>query len=168
MKQLIPCSLTVNNINSLFKKALVQEDTTETIRVVLFQKTHGFKEDSRAVYFDKKVIEEIKPRLEYSLGQLLDVHENYNSITTDSVKDIYDETQWTDNSTSIMAYLHLLLAAELVKPLEFSTGELEFVDKIIPTYLLADSKYSDWFKQNQNTYLKKYLSKNNGQKPADD
>ena len=115
-----------------------------------------------------KVIGEIKPRLEYSLGQLLDVHENYNSITTDSVKDIYDETQWTDNSTSIMAYLHLLLAAELVKPLEFSTGELEFVDKIIPTYLLADSKYSDWFKQNQNTYLKKYLSKNNGQEPADD
>ena len=151
MKQLIPCSLTVNNINSLFKKALAQEDTTETIRVVLFQKAHGFKEDSRAVYFDKKIIEKIKPKLEYSLGQLQDVHENYTSITTDSVKDRYDETQWTDNSTSIMAYLHLLLAAELVKPIEFSTGEFNFTDKIIPTYLSSDPKYLSWFKQNENT-----------------
>lgn len=168
MNQLMPCDLTVASINSFFKTCLAKEDSKEVIRVVLFQKKHGFKEDSKAVFFDKKQIEETKPYLEYSLGQLLDVHENYSSITTESVKDRYDETQWTENSTSIMAYLHLLLAAELVEPIEFSTGEFNFIDKIMPTYLSSDPKYYSWINQNKDTVLKKFLKKKNGQEPADD
>ena len=167
MNQLMPCDLTVAVINSIFKTCLANEDSKEIIRVVLFQKKHGFKEDSKAGFFDKERIEGAKPYLEYSLGQLLDVHEDYSSITTDSVKDRYDETQWTDNSTSVMAYLHLLLAAELVEPIEFLTGEFNFINKIMPTYLSSDPKYYSWINQNKDTVLKKFLNKK-GQKPADD
>ena len=150
MKNLDPCNLTVEDIDEIFKRCLARESSKETIRTVLFQKEHGFNEDSRAIHFDKKMIELAKQELEYSLGQLQDVHENYTSITTDSVKDRYDGVQWTNNTPFIMAYLHLLLAADLVKPIEFSTGELEFKDTIFPTLLSSDPNIKNWYKQNRN------------------
>ena len=147
MKKLNPCNLEINDIDRIFKRCLARMSSTKIIRTVLFQKEHGFKEDSRALEFDKYMIEISRQELEYSLGQLQDVHENYTSITTDSVKDRYDGVQWTDNTPFVMAYLHLLLAADLIKPMEFSTGEMEFCDTVIPTLLTSDPNIRKWYLQ---------------------
>lgn len=168
MKNLNPCNLVVEDIDRIFKRCLARESSEETIRTVLFQKKHGFKEDSRAIHFDKSMIELSKQELEYSLGQLQDVHENYTSITTDSVKDRYDDVQWTDNTPFIMAYLHLLLAADLVKPIEFSTGELEFNNTIFPTLLTTDSNIRNWYKQNRDKIHIDLFEKSLAHEHADD
>ena len=147
MKELNPCNLEINDIDKIFKRCLARMSSIEIIRTVLFQKEHGFKEDSRAIEFDKDMIELSRKELEYSLGQLQDVHENYTSITTESVKDRYDGAQWTDNTSMVMAYLHLLLAADLIKPIEFSTGEMEFCDTVIPTLLTSDRNIRNWYLQ---------------------
>ena len=147
MKKLNPCNLEINDIDKIFKRCLARMSSTKIIRTVLFQKEHGFKEDSRALEFDKYMIEISRQELEYSLGQLQDVHENYTSVTTDSVKDRYDGVQWTDNTPFVMAYLHLLLAADLIKPMEFSTGEMEFCDTVIPTLLTSDRNIRNWYLQ---------------------
>ena len=147
MKELNPCNLEINDIDKIFKRCLARMCSIEIIRTVLFQKEHGFKEDSRAIEFDKYMIELSRKELEYSLGQLQDVHENYTSITTESVKDRYDGAQWTDNTSVVMAYLHLLLAADLIKPMEFSTGEMEFCDTVIPTLLSNDPNIRNWYLQ---------------------
>ena len=105
-------------------------------------------------------------QLEYSLGQLQDVHENYTSVTTESVKDRYDGVQWTDNTATVMAYLHLLLAAGLVKPIEFSTGELEFYDVIIPTISSRDTNLKNWYLQNRDRVCIEFFDRLLGLEPT--
>ena len=166
MKELLPCDLEPEDVEIIYKRCIPRKHSTEIIRTVLFQKEHGFKEDSRAVYFDKGMIELSRPQLEYSLGQLQDVHENYTSVTTESVKDRYDGVQWTDNTATVMAYLHLLLAAGLVKPIEFSTGELKFYDVIIPTLSSRDSNLKNWYLQNKDRICIEFFDRLLGLEPT--
>ena len=93
-----------------------------------------------------------KKRIDFVLGQLKDVHEDYPSTTTETIKDRYDDAEWTKNSTVLMAYLHLILAAGLVKPVEASTGELEFTSEIIPTLHTEDSNLGTWLKKNKEKF----------------
>ena len=136
-----------------FNSCTAKKDTEDVIEAVLFQKEYGFKESSRPVVFDKDMILEVRPQLEYTLGQLQDIHEDYASITTESVKNRYDEVDWTNDQTLIMAYLHLLLAAGLVKPVEIETGELQIVSEIVPTLLTTDPNYENWAEQNKDKIL---------------
>ena len=169
MRKLYPRNLTGEDINNVFQICVAKEDSKEVIRVILFQKKYGFPEDSRPIFFDKDKIEKMKPQLEYSLGQLKDVHDDYPSTTTDTIKDRYDDVEWTQNQTVLMAYLHLLLAADLVKPVDISTGELEFTSEIIPTLHTQDPNLGSWLKENKEKFLTKvYGPKKGGQEPADD
>ena len=164
MRRLYPRNLTGEEINNAFQICVAKVDSKEVIRTVLFQKKYGFSEDSRPIYFDKAKIEKMKPQLEYSLGQLKDVHEDYPSTTTETIKDRYDDVEWTKNSTVLMAYLHLILAADLVKPVEAATGELEFTSEIIPTLHTSDSNLGTWLKKNK----EKFLTKVYGPEKADE
>ena len=164
MRQLYPRNLTGEDINNAFQICVAKEDSKEVIRTVLFQKKYGFSEDSRPIYFDKSKIEKMKPQLEYSLGQLKDVHEDYPSTTTETIKDRYDDVEWTKNSTVLMAYLHLILAAGLVKPVEASTGELEFTSEIIPTFHSDDPNLRAWLIN----VKEKFLTKVYGPEKADE
>ena len=110
------------------------------------------------------MIEKLKPQLEFTLGQLKDVHEDYPSTTTETIKDRYDDAEWTKNSTVLMAYLHMILAADLVKPVEAATGELEFTSEIIPTFHSKDPNLRDWLLNEK----EKFLTKVYGPEKADE
>ena len=169
MRELVVRNLTGEGINQLFQLAVAKNDSTEVIRTVLFQKKYGFPEDSRPIFFDKEVINKLKPQLEFTLGQLKDVHDDYPSTTTETIKDRYDDIEWTKNQTVLMAYLHLLLAADLVKPVEIATGELEFTSEVIPTYHSKDPNMKNWLITEKEKFLTKvYGPKKGGQEPADD
>ena len=164
MRELALRDLTGEDINQLFQFCVATKDSKEVIRTVLFQKKYGFSEDSRPIYFDKAVIEKLKPQLEFTLGQLKDVHEDYPSTTTETIKDRYDDAEWTKNSTVLMAYLHMILAADLVKPVEAATGELEFTSEIIPTFHSDDPNLRDWLLNEK----EKFLTKVYGPEKADE
>ena len=164
MRQLYVRNLTGEDINNAFQICVAKKGSKEVIRTVLFQKKYGFPEDSRPIYFDKAKIEKMKPQLEYSLGQLKDVHEDYPSTTTETIKDRYDDAEWTKNSTVLMAYLHMILAAGLVKPVEAASGELEFTSEIIPTFHSKDPNLRDWLLNEK----EKFLTKVYGPEKADE
>ena len=164
MKKIIPRDLTVEQINPLFKACLATENSKNIIRVVLFQKEQGFEQDSRAIFFDGDKINLAKPQLEYSLGQSKDAHLKNTFTTTDTITDRYDGEKWTTSTPAILAYLHMLLAAELIAPVDPKTAKMHFKTEIIPTYLLTDPQFVKWIKENEPKLSEKYY----GKEPADD
>ena len=144
-------------VNNAFKTCFAKDDSPEIIEVSLYQKDYGFQEDSSPIKFDRFKISEMKPQLEYTLGQLKDLHENYPSITVATIQDRYDDVEWTNNPTLKTAYLLLLLAARLVGPVEFDTGELPLKKDTIPTLLPTDPRYEKWLKENEKQLLCDYF-----------
>lgn len=156
MKKVIPRDLTLEQINSLFNLCLPNESSRDIIRVVLFQKEKGFDHDSKAIYFDAEKIKLAKPQLEYSMGQLKNVHLKRTTITTKSVTERYDNVQWAHEIPPIMAYLHMILAAELITPVDSQTGEMTITTEIIPTLCLFDKNFVEWIRKNEAKLSYKY------------
>lgn len=156
MKKVIPRDLTLEQINQLFKACLPNESSEYVIKAVLFQKEKGFVQDSKAIYFDADKIKLAKPQLEYSMGQLKDVHLKRSTITTQSVTERYDNVQWAHEVPPIMAYLHMILAAELITPVDAKTGEMTITTEIIPTLCLFDENFPEWIRKNEAELSCKY------------
>ena len=72
------------------------------------------------------MIKKFKPQLEYTLGQLKEVYLKNDFITPESVKVRYDNVLWTNSTAPVIAYLHLLLAAELITPLTPESPKIHF------------------------------------------
>ena len=156
MKDIIIPTLSLERLNTIFRNSLAQKTSTEVIKVTLFQKENGFQEDSKPIYFDKKIVDNNKQGIEYLLGQLKDVHEGKASTSLESAKQRYDE-QWTTNTNATMALLHLALAADLIKPVDKSTAQSIFTTNIIPTLHTLDSNFPSWYKNTKPKLLKKYF-----------
>ncbi len=155
MPSIVPRDLTIQQINYLFKACLPKQESIKVIRTVLFQKENGFEQDSKAIYFDADMIKKAKPQLEYSMGQLKDVHLKRPIITSTSITERYDNVQWATDSAPIMAYLHMLLAAELITPIN-PNGEMTITTEIIPTLHLYDKRFGAWIRENEPKLSYKY------------
>ena len=164
MKKVPYRDLTMQDINVIFKHSLAREDSKEVIRTVLFKKENGFEPESRPIFFDTEMIKKFKPQLEYTLGQLKDVHSNQKFSTTDSIKERYDNVLWANSTPPVMAYLHLLLASELIEPLTKQNANLKFTKNIMPTLGSYDSNSPHWLKVNKSNLLEHFF----GKEPADD
>ena len=149
--------LTCEDINTIFKFSLAREDSKDVIRVVLFKKEYGFKEDSRPIFFDADMIKKFKLQLEYTLGQLKEVYLKNDFITPESVKARYDNVLWANSAAPVLAYLHLLLAAELITPLNSENPKMHFTKNIIPTLGSYDSNYTYWLRNNTPQLLEHFF-----------
>ena len=156
MNNILYGTLELEQLNKFFRNSLAQKNSTEVIKVTLFQKEFGFQEDSKPIFFDRKIINENKQLIEYLLGQLKDVHEGKASTSLESAKQRYD-AQWTTNTNATMALLHLALAADLIKPVDKSTAESLFSKEIIPTLHTKDLNFAPWIKESKPKLLKKYF-----------
>lgn len=160
-----PTNLNEKNVNMVFKQCLATSHTITPLRCVLFQKENGFPQDSRPIFFDKDIIDEAKPAIEFILGQLKAVHSKEKTINTTSVKKTYLETDWTDNKNLIIALLHLATAANLITPIDAKSANMTFLKDLFPTLSTTDPNYIDWEDKNILKLKKMYSG---GQEPADD
>lgn len=168
MKSYFPTILSSRSVNDTFKACVADQDSTEVIKCVLFKKSNGFPQDSRPIFFDKKLLEKRIPKLEFMLGQLKDVHNQQTQTNTNSIKIKYDNTIWANNNQALLEFLHMCCAANLISPIQQKDSSIQFLTNLYPTMSPNDPNYSDWSKENKPKILKMIKENNGGQEPADD
>lgn len=165
MREFLPSNLKENVIRSLFRDSLATKDSKKIKRVVLFQKENGFPNDSKAIYFDEQIINEIKPTIEYISGQLRAVHNGEKTLDTTTAKVLYNGDLWTENQSVLLSYLHLALAADIISPIYAESANMNFLKDLFPSILSSEDNFYQWTVDNQKRLLKIF---NDGQEPADD
>ena len=154
MKKYIPGGLESDIVKSYFNQTLATRQSKNVIKCVLFQREKGFQEESKPIYFDKDLVEHIKPALEYMLGQLNDVHQQKKAITPQSAIKRYDGVNWINNQNELLYFLHLACAARLIAPIDAKTGSLTFLKDIYPTIDVFDPNFREWEKEHKPKILK--------------
>lgn len=167
MNKYIPGGLDADIIKGYFNQTLATRQSKNVIKCVLFQKEKGFPNDSKPIFFDKDLIEHIKPALEFIVGQLKDVHEQKDHITPQSATKRYDNITWIKDQNSLLSFLHLACAARLIAPIDAKTSNLKFLEDIYPTIDVFDSNFKEWEKENKPKILRLIKEKNGGQEPTD-
>lgn len=167
MKSFFPATLSSSSVNETFKACVADQDSTEVIKCVLFKKSNGFPQDSRPIFFDKKLLEKRIPKLEFMLGQLKDVHDQQTQTNTTSIKIKYDNTIWAKNNQALLEFLHMCYAANLISPIQQKDSSIQFLTTLYPTVSPVDPKYFDWSAENKPKILKMIKEENGGQEPAD-
>lgn len=100
--------LNEENVQAIFNSCLATDETTEYIKSILQQTSHGYTQDSNPILFDKKRLLDNLKNIGYLYGQLLTAHKGTNSISTSeenkhNVMTNYMERRWTDNKRYINA-----------------------------------------------------------------
>ena len=149
-------SLSANYVSALFKDCLIKDTNRQPVEAVLFQKEFGFHEDSRPIFFDKELVDFNKRRIDYVLGQLIDVYEGKNSTTMETIVKKYDNTIWVENRNVVIAFLHLALAAGSISPINAKTGRIDFIRELMPTKDPLNDEYLEWYKKNKTEILKRF------------
>ena len=167
MNQYIPNELHIESVKGFFNHSLATRQSKNVIKCVLFQKAKGFPNDSKPIFFDKDLIEHIKPTLEFMMGQLKDVHDKNDHITPQSATKRYDNISWIQDQNSLLSFLHLACAAKLIAPIDAKTSNLYFLENIYPTISVFDPNFKEWEKENKPKILKLIKEKSGGQEPAD-
>ena len=168
MKKYMPNGLSADTIKSYFNQTLATRQSKHIIKCVLFQKANGFPSDSKPIFFDEDLIEHIKPSLEFMMGQLKDVHDGNDHITPQSATKRYDNITWIQDQNSLLSFLHLACAAELIAPINAQNSNLKFLEDIYPTIAVLDPSFKKWEQEHKPRILKLIKEKNGGQEPADD
>ena len=162
MNKFVPSDLKENVIRGLFGDSLATRDSKRIIRCILFQKENGFPNDSKTIFFDGDIINEIKPTIELITGQLKAVHDGEKTIDTYSAKVLYTGSLWTENQSVLLSYLHLALAAGVITPINAQTGDMSLVKDIFPTILSSEENYYQWTVENRKRLIAMF---NDGQEP---
>ena len=164
MKDFLPSNLKESVIRGLFRDSLATTESKNIIRCILFQKEHGFPNDSKTIFFDGDIINEIKPTIEYISGQLKAVHDGEKTIDTYSAKVLYNGSLWTENQSVLLSYLHLALAADVITPIDAESGNMGLVKDIFPSILSSEENFYQWTVENRKRLIAIF---NNGQEPED-
>lgn len=160
-----PLDLNYLAVTSLFKKCLATESSSECIPAQFQQIKQGYKEDSPLVLFDAKAFQENKQKIDFILGQLLDVHQGPNNIITiNSLFKKYNGELWTTDGVTLIKLIHLALANSSIDYFVPPNNESTFLEIIEPTLSPKDPNFQSWYEQNK----AKILKKKGGQEPADD
>lgn len=162
MKPFIPSNLTESVIKQLFSDSLATEESKSIIRCILFQKENGFPNDSKTIFFDRDIINEIKPTIELITGQLKAVHDGEKVIDTYSAKVLYTGSLWTENQSMLLSYLHLALAAGVIAPINAQTGDMRLVKDMFPTIRSSEENYYQWTVENRKRLIAMF---NDGHEP---
>ncbi|MBR3881997.1 MAG: hypothetical protein IKJ36_01875 [Clostridia bacterium] len=159
-----PLDLNYLAVTSLFKKCLATENSSQYIPAQFQQIKQGYKEDSPLVLFDANAFKENKPKIDFILGQLLDVHQGPNNIITiNSLFKKYNGELWTTDGVTLIKLIHLALANSSIDYFVPPNNESTFLSIIEPTLSPKDPNFEEWYKG----YKQKILKKSDGQEPAD-
>ena len=109
------------NVQAIFNRCLATDSTTEYIKSVLYQKEHGYAENSNPILFDKKALLDNLKNIRYLYGQLITVHLDTNTINTHEDSDSptmknYRGEIWTMNKGSLLQFFHLGVGSNTISP----------------------------------------------------
>ena len=96
-----PIDLNEDNVQAIFERCLITEQTTDTIGTSIMDVELGLLNKHIPVLFDKKKIGQEKKAIQYLYGQLLCRHQEKNSISLNEVFQKYNGETWTESNGSI-------------------------------------------------------------------
>lgn len=160
MKEYIPTQLDSENIDSLFFSCLPMKEETKVIKCVLFQTSYGFSENARPIFFDEKALQYLSPDIEFALGQLKAVHEGKTTITTEDITILYNGTVWVEDNNTLLKFLHLACALNLISPLNAKDSSVTLLKNIYPTISDQDPNFYEWEKVHKPEILKRIEEEN--------
>ena len=144
-----PCDLNEGNVQAIFNRCLATDSTTEYIKSVLYQKEHGYAENSNPILFDKKALLDNLKNIRYLYGQLITVHLDTNTINTHEDSDSpamknYRGEIWTMNKGSLLQFFHLGVGSNTISPFTLK-GNSGFKYKIPVTLSPKDPAFPAWW-----------------------
>ena len=145
-----PLELNEGNVQTIFNRCLAGDNTTEYIKSVLYQKEHGYAEDSNPILFDKEALLDNLKNIRYLYGQLITVHLKTNTINTDEdnrscVMKNYQGKIWTTNKGTILRFFHLGVGSGTIHPFSVE-GYSGFKNVgITPTLSPKDPAFPAWW-----------------------
>ena len=148
-----PVDLNEANVQAIFNRCLAGDSTTECIKSVLYQKEHGYAEDSNPILFDKKALLDNLKNIGYLYGQLMTAHHQSNSISTSlenrhNVMTNYHGKIWTMNKNTLLQFFHLGVGSNTIAPFTLS-GNSGFKHKITPTLSPKDPEFPAWWEEHK-------------------
>ena len=155
--------LNEENTSDIFLGCVARNTSKNLTKAVLFPKESGFPEDSKPIYFDTQQVQISKYVIAYMLGQLKDIHDGNRKISTKSVVYNYKNEPWTTDTSTLISFLHLAQAANLISSVNAEDYTINFSPLIEPTFNKTEPNHTTWFKE----YSKKLHKKLEGQEPAD-
>lgn len=142
----LPMELSEENAKDLFLGSAARKNARHLTQVVLFPKESGFSEDSAPLIFDTAQVSMSKYVIAYMLGQLHEVHEGKRVISTKSIAYNYKKEPWISDTSALMSFLHLALAADLISAVNANNLTIELSPLIEPTYDKTMPNFDAWFR----------------------
>ena len=154
--QFTPLELNDGNVQAIFNRCLATDSTTEYIKSVLYQKEHGYAEDSNPILFDKKALLDNLKNIRYLYGQLITVHMDTNTINIHKDSDSpamknYRGEIWTMNKVSLFQFFHLGVGSNMISPFTLK-GNSGFKYKISVTLSPKDPAFPVWWEAHKSEW----------------
>lgn len=121
LKSFTPLELNEGNVQAIFKRCLITEQTTDTIGTSIMDVELGLLKEHVPVLFDKKKIVQDKRAIQYLYGQLLNRHQGKSSISLNEVFQTYNGETWTESNGVVLSFLHLGSATTSIMPFDCQT-----------------------------------------------
>ena len=148
-----PLDLNYLAVTSLFKKCLATEDSKNYIPARWQRKEEGYPEVSPLILFDAEAFNANKHKIEYILGQLLDVHKGKYIVTPNSLFKKYTGDLWTTDGVTLMKLIHLALANATWDFCVPPNDESAFLHDVEPTLSPKDPNFPEWWEQNKSKWV---------------
>lgn len=112
-----PLELNEENVQAIFNRCLLKEESKEIERAILFSILLGYSEEKELIVeFDKHTLLKNEKNIRYLYGQLSAVHTSENKLQKLSINDLktnYAGTIWSNSKSSILELLYLGCTATL-------------------------------------------------------
>mgnify|MGYP006864514348 CR=1 FL=1 len=167
-----PLDLNEDNVQAIFNRCLYSTDSKERSEARLFYTRLGYsEEEANPIYFDKDILIENKPNIEYLYGQLDSVHTGKYKTESQTIKDFiksYTQKNWSQNKGILLELLYLASNVEvsILSPFNKADGDTTRIrPDIKETLSPKDPNFPEWWEKHKSEWEE---PKKEGQEPADD
>ena len=140
-----PLELNEGNVQAIFNRCLLTEQTTDTIGTSIMDVELGLLNKHVPVLFDKKKIKQEKKAIQYLYGQLLNRHRRKNSISLNEVFQKYNGETWTGSNEVVLKFLHLGSATTSIMPFDCQAKVAPLPFLYPPTLSPKDPAFPAWW-----------------------
>lgn len=153
----VPLELSESNVQVIYNRCITTYfDSNETTKRILFSETFGYEKNAIPKAFHRNKLIQSKFIIRYLYGQLLDIHNNYNTVhrlSIQSATKIYTDKIWTTNPEVLMQFLYLGSASNILGPFESEKNNAALINSTLkPTLSPNDPHFSDWWEQHKSEW----------------
>ena len=144
-----PIDLNEDNVQAIFERCLITEQTTDTIGTSIMDVELGLLNKHIPVLFDKKKIGQEKKAIQYLYGQLLCRHQEKNSISLNEVFQKYNGETWTESNGTVLKFLHLGSATTSIMPFDCQSKAAPLPFLYPATLSPKDPAFPAWWEEHK-------------------